>query len=499
MSIRTYLSAVALVASSFLGANAFAQQESYFEVTQSLDTISILQGSSKQLKFAYDIPELMVENPDIIQATPMRSNEIMVSGMQPGHTSLTVSDASSRLHTIKVIVSIDTRALEMAYENHFPDSRIKVSPLKQGIILTGFVGRDEQIEAATRVANDFVGTNVINQLSVQSIQNVAIEIQVYEISRSKLRRLGVDWDIAGTSASFASSVSDLLSGTNLEGRIVGDSTTFRAFVQFLEQRDVARLMAKPVLIAHHGRPAEFLDGGEVPILISQGLGTNSIEFRPFGTKLDIVPLIEGNGLVTLQVRAEVSEKSDELGVENGTPGFTVRRVNTGVTMRTGHTLALAGHYRERNATRVRGIPKLMDLPALGTAFRQTQDDFKETELLFLLTPNYISDVDASQLPNTFPGQLTTAPSDRELFLNAHNEVPKCQDDCPVPQHFGSAYPIHQPAAPYGSYAPPSTPQPYPPSGQYPPQIPPQSQHQTKQPPVREASRAPGFNWPQNRR
>lgn len=480
---------------------AAQQNDSYFEVSQSTESVTITQGSSKRLKFAYDIPELFIENQEILQATAMSVNEIMVTGLQPGHSTLTVSDPSGRLHEISIIVEMDIRPLELAYTKHFPDSRIKVSPLKQGIVLTGFVTSPSQVDVAMKIANDFFGANVINNIQVQSPQNIAVQIKVYEVSRSKLRRLGVDWQISSQRGGFFTSIAGLLrsdavingngvgQGQDFAGGILRDSTSFVAFVQFLEQRDVARLIDEPVLITKNGRPAEFLKGGEIPFLVSQGLGTNSFEFRPFGTKLDIVPLIEGNGHLNLEVRAEVSEPSEELGGSTGLTGFKVSRVNTAVNMRTGHTLALAGHYRESTKNNLKGIPKLMDKPAIGTMFRRTQDDFNETELLFLITPNFIADVEAGALTQTMPGQSTTSPSDRELFLNAHSEVPKCQDDCPVNRNLGAS-----PAM--GGFGMNATGE-----SNYGSQVPPtgNSNHSPKQPPRRDASQSNGFNWPTNRR
>lgn len=510
------IASILFVSLSSLAPSIRAQSgDAYYEVNSSLDSITLVQGSSKRLKFAYDVPELMVENTEIIQATPMRSDEIMISGLQPGHSSLTVSDPSNRLREIKVIVEIDTRPLEIAFNRHFPDSRIKVSALKQGIMLTGFVTTPEQVDVVTRVANDYFGANVVNQVQVQSAQNIAIQVKVYEISRTKMRRLGVDWQFSSTRAGIYSSVAGLLSsasvingngvgqGQDFAGGILRDSTRFQSFIQFLEQRDVARLIDEPILTTKNGRPAEFLKGGEIPFLVSQGLGTNSFEFRPFGTKLDIVPLVEGNGAMTLEVRAEVSEPSDDLGRDTGLPGFRVSRVNTGVTMRTGHTLALAGHYREKNNNTARGLPKLMDIPGVGTVFRRVQDDFNETELLFLITPNFINDVEACMLPNQMPGQLTQSPSDRELYFNAHSEVPRCNDDCPVnhnlgpqvmPQPLSNSVPNGNGNEFNGNFH--SYPQAAPTSLNVP--AVPQRAAATP-PPQRQASRPSSFNWPSNYR
>lgn len=412
------------------------------EVTPETETILLVQGSSKRLKFHYDIPELMVENPEVVQATPMRIDEIMISGLRPGHTSLTVSDANRQLQTVKLIVEIDTRPVELALRRNFPDSNIRVNALQTGIVLQGEVARPEQIESARLVAQNYFDSNVISLLQVQGAQNIAIQVKVYEVSRTKLRRLGIDWQINGQDFGFISNVSKLITSEGITGPIVGsgqdfaggiltDSTQFAAFMQALEQRNVAKIVDQPVLIAQNGRPAEFLAGGEVPFLIQQGLGNSSFEFRSFGTKLDLVPIVEGQGYLTLEVRAEVSQVAEDLGGDSGLPGFRVRRVNTGVKMRAGHTLALAGDFRETSNTSVRGIPKIMDHPAIGSLFRRVQDEFSETELVFLITPNFISDVDPALLPAQMPGTLTQSPSNRELYLNAHTEVPKCEEDCPI--------------------------------------------------------------------
>ena len=74
----------------------------------------------------------------------------------------------------------------------------------------------------------------------------------------------------------------------------------------------------------------------------------------------------------MEVRAEVSEIDNTISTQDGIPGFRVRRVNTAVDMQMGHTLALAGNYREDIETLKRGAPKLMDHPFWGAAFRQNR-------------------------------------------------------------------------------------------------------------------------------
>ena len=81
--------------------------------------------------------------------------------------------------------------------------------------------------------------------------------------------------------------------------------------------------------------------GSYHVLVPQGLGTVSIEWREFGVRLEAVPIILGNGRLRLELMPEVSERDFTNAVNvNGliVPGLTTRRVNTQVEMRFGETL-----------------------------------------------------------------------------------------------------------------------------------------------------------------
>ncbi len=490
------------------------QVGSQFEVRNSSESIELITGSSQRLKFDYNVPELMVENPEVVQATPVAPNEILITGLKQGISTITVSDVSKKLQTITVNVTLDVRKLERAFEKHFPDSQIKVDALQTGVIISGSVARADQVSNVMSVARDFFPTNVINQLQVNGSQNIAIKVKIYEVSRTKLRKLGVDWSVIDPDFGIVSSVSQVIQSFSLTtgnatgngnvtvGVINGD-TQINAFIDALEVRQIAKLLDEPVLIAQNGRPAEFLSGGEVPIQVASGLGSNAIQFRPFGTKLDIVPIVQGQGQLTLEVRAEVSEIANDLAGESGVPGFRVRRVNTGVKMKAGHTLALAGDYREDSQSEIRGTPKLLDMPIVGTMFRKVQDDSNETELVFLITPRFISEVEPHQVPHLGPGQLTTTPSDRELLRDGYLEVPRCQDDCPIYDRFDESNPSspYPPSMNYQSAQPVKTensPQPKNASDNNQFQLSkqqPSNPDRTQTPAPREAKAFGGFNWP----
>ncbi len=404
-----------------------------------VNQIEIIQGTSRVLIFDHRVPELVVENQDALQATPISFNQILITGRRIGFSSITVSDENGNPRTINIHVKGDVRGLEAELQGLFPDARVRATALKTGVVLQGTAGSAGQIPMIIKVAQDYF-PEVHNDLRVGDSQLVAIEVKVYEVSRTKLRQAGIDWQIISGSLNITSSGGNV-GAPNLTFNILNGGNELNGFLNILERNTLAKLVDSPVLVAMNGRPAEFLEGGEIPFVVNQGLGQNSIEFRPFGTKLDVVPIILGQNRVRLEIRAEVSEPSNDLGTADGTPGFRVRRVNTGVEMKMGHTLALAGDYKEVVEAETSGFPGLKNAPYVGALFRRVTERTNEIELVITLTPRYIAETDPANMPPVGPGQLTSSPSDCELYLKGHIEVPRCEPDCPGPQGLMPAHPV----------------------------------------------------------
>lgn len=415
-------------------------------VDRTVSTVELITKTSRLLEFDYDVPELVIDNQNIIRATPIASNKVLITALKPGFATITASDANQTTQTLNVLVRGDVRALEMALRQFYPNSNLRATALETGVVLTGTLANANDVEGAVNVAEQYF-PSVFNNIKLPNSQMIAIEVQVYEVARTKVRELGMDWQLL--TGDFDLNVNGAANAANnLSFSVVENGDTFNGFLQTLERRSLARLMDKPVLVTMNGRPAEFLQGGELPFEVNQGLGNVTIEFRPFGTKLDVVPIVQGEGTIRLEVRAEISEPDQALANNTGVAGFRVRRVNTGVDMKVGHTLALAGDIREETESEVRGIPYAMDLPLIGRAFSRVEETKQEVELVMLLTPRFIGEVDPALMPAGGPGRNSVSPSDCELYRNGYIEVPRCGPDCgglpnqpqdPVPGQYGGSF------------------------------------------------------------
>ena len=181
-----------------------------------------------------------------------------------------------------------------------------------------------------------------------------------------------------------------------------------------------------------GRPASFNVGGEIPVPVPQSLGTISIEYKKYGTQLDFIPIVQGNGMIRLEIRPRISEIDPSRSVDAGghtVPGLRSRDAETGVELRAGQTLAIAGLVQYRSEAMNRGLPWISEVPYLGVLFRKTEETANEIELLITVTPELVEPMNAHEVPPCGPGMQTTSPNDWELFLKGHIEVPNCCPDC----------------------------------------------------------------------
>jgi len=278
------------------------------KVRSEFESIEIVVGSSRLITMPFSIPRVVVEDPSILSATPLSKDQILIRALQAGVTAIGIFDENERSYTVEVSVVSDVRQLQAVLNHTFPTANIVVRPLKDTVILTGTVPNPEMTAQVVDVARLF-SERVNQNLQVSGAQNIALKMKIYEVSRTKLRRIGTDWQFNNNRFSVMQGVGDLIDmtanqagGRNLatpivpsfldpDGRILsqgGDTmrtniirgnSQLMSAVEFLEQHDAARLLDEPTLVTLNGRPAEFLSGGEIPILVNAGLGVASIEFR----------------------------------------------------------------------------------------------------------------------------------------------------------------------------------------------------------------------------
>ena len=160
-------------------------------VTQSVERMDMIVKSSRVLSLGDRIPRFQVHNEEVLGATPISENQIQVFAKNPGTTQINLWDTEEKLYTIDVTVVADAREVEGILSSQLPLASLRVTPVRESAILSGHVTSVDAVERAVAIAEQFY-TVVINNIEVVGVQQVLLHTKIMEVSRTKLRRLGID-------------------------------------------------------------------------------------------------------------------------------------------------------------------------------------------------------------------------------------------------------------------------------------------------------------------
>jgi general secretion pathway protein D len=285
------------------------------------------------------------------------------------------------------------------------------------------------LQGDIRIVADELNNAVIVQSSAQDYETiketiqeldriprqVLIEAKIYEVKLTGAFSFGIsaylqkrqDSTFRTTTASFASSGT---SGPSLivnSAALIGNYRELVAVLNAQENRSRTRVLSTPSILASDNISAKIQVGDEVPMLTSQGLAgggsvggtslfTNTIQNRSTGVILNVTPRINPSGWVTLKIQQEVSQPvapTSSSAIQS--PSISVRSVQTQATVKDGETIAIAGIITESKLQTKNRIPVVGDIPGLGFFFGNTSYSNNRTELVALITPHVIQDLQSA--------------------------------------------------------------------------------------------------------
>jgi len=337
--------------------------------------------------------------------------------------------------------------------NLFQPGRVQPASLEsaEGFTIDEIVGAGgfESIfrgEATTGANVTRINNRIVNMLEVAGVHQVMLKVTLAEVVRDSGRsliantRFGVDSD--------TQSDINFVHETGI-GRLTFQTDQFFLRFDALKRLGMARSLSEPNLTTLSGQPANFLVGGQFPILESTStvaVTNQTIRFIPFGVQLAVLPTVTDGDRIRLQLQATISERAGGGGIGGGgngggigggigggggnqnndpsqPPSLNTRTFTSTVELRDTESLALAGLIRNSLTTSSARVPFLGDLPVVGNLFGQNTSGFQEQELLVIVTPYLVSPVAAGKTP-AVPGNDTFESDDLEFFIHgsAHGSI-----------------------------------------------------------------------------
>jgi general secretion pathway protein D len=119
---------------------------------------------------------------------------------------------------------------------------------------------------------------------------------------------------------------------------------------------------------------------------------NSVLYQNTGVILQVTPRINRGGEVMMDISQEVSNVNNTTSSNIDSPTIEQRKITTTVAVQDGETVALGGLISKTKTETKSGIPFLQEIPILGNAFRDTENNDMRTELVVLITPHVVDSV-----------------------------------------------------------------------------------------------------------
>ncbi len=199
-------------------------------------------------------------------------------------------------------------------------------------------------------------------------------------------------------------------GTFKAGIVTGDVSIF---VKMLDQVTDTVVLSNPKVLALNRQPSRVLVGKRVGYLSTTATDTSttqSVEFLDTGTQLYFRPFVSDDGNIRMELKPQVSiadirTVTDAGGAAVTIPDEITQELTTNVNVRDGQTIVLGGLFTENSTFTRRQVPFLGDIPLIGAAFRGHDDSTVRSEIIFMITPNIVSDASIAAAAAQAEGDL----------------------------------------------------------------------------------------------
>lgn len=229
----------------------------------------------------------------------------------------------------------------------------------------------------------------------QKTYQVDINAKLVEVDVEATRELGINWGLLNLHASGLSGVASAtvnealpLSSGTLKFGTVRSWGELNVILNMLEKSNKANIISNPRITTMDNREASILVGKEIPLIVADEAGNPITELTKIGIMLRVIPHVNADRTITLDLHPEVSELQSESTAQGGVI-IATSEADTRVVVTNGETAVIGGLIKKVTTDVKRGVPFLKDVPILGGIFSSTSTTDKKQELVIFVTPTIV--------------------------------------------------------------------------------------------------------------
>lgn len=249
--------------------------------------------------------------------------------------------------------------------------------------------------------------NALRQLDTAPLQ-VLLEAAIAEVTLTNDLQYGVQYFYQPSdkhqlvlSNGPTANISALFPGFSY---MFSEGSNIKIVLDTLSKVTHVNVVSSPEVMVLNNHTATLQVGDQVPIATSQGQSViggqspviNTIEYRPTGVILKITPRVNQGGMVTLDISQEVSDVSTTQTSSLDSPTITQNKIDSTIAVQDNETIALGGLIKDSRTNGSSGLPYLSEIPVLGALFGTKSNNFVRTELIVLITPHVVDNLQKSR-------------------------------------------------------------------------------------------------------
>ena len=386
--------------------------------------LTLVEGRGELLQFQKDVTKVAISEPKVADAVVISPREVMVNAKGPGRATLVIWETGAEPATYEINVAKDTSDWDNFHKQIQESAEggdVKVTGTGDTIVLSGTVRSAEDSKRLASMAQTRAKTviNLLHAPPAPEPRQIMLAVKFAAIDRVALSQLGFNLFSTNPKMLGATTTEQFQPGKfgqfqNQGGQLNGTSINFAdllnlfafrpdlnigATIKALQEKNLLQILAEPNLICLDGKDASFLAGGSFPYPTITTTPTGgatapviTVQFKPFGVKLDFTPTVTAQGSIDLKVAPEVSslDYANAVTLQGFLiPALTSRHIETEVVLKDGESFAIAGLIDNRVTDVVDKIPGFGNLPVLGKLFSSHSTQKSTDELLVVITPHFV--------------------------------------------------------------------------------------------------------------
>lgn len=405
------------------------------------NSLHLVVGQSMFVNTVDRLRKIYVSNPEVLDSVTASPHQIVVTAKTAGVSSLILWDETGQSQAYEVAADLDVASLRSALKEALPYENISIQSHQDQVSLSGTVSNPAAADEANKLAGEFSKT-VVSSLLVapQHTPQVRLKVRVVEIDRTRAEQLGFNFFTGNGKNTATATTGQFPAVTVTQPQVPSPPTVpgvlgfenvlslfyynadlgLGSAIQALINQQIIQILAEPTLSAMSGQKASFLSGGEFPFPVVQPSQTGAIavtiQFRPYGVRLDFTPNVLPDGTIQLKVSPEVSalDYTNEVNIAGYViPAIATRRADTEVELKSGQSFAISGLLDRRTTDQLEKIPGIGDIPILGKLFQSKSLNHTQTELAVIVTPTLVDPL--SENPEQTPPTMAVPFLNKQKF------------------------------------------------------------------------------------